>query len=392
MTSEQRYFLQLISDYIGGRASAAPQEDVKLETLAQIAAKQSLGGIIYVQSKEFLPRGSEAFFGLERFFTASIFRYVNYAEAGRELKHEFTDAGIEMLMFKGLDTAKYHPIRELRTMGDLDMLIHREDRKAAHRLMLSLGFECSGTGDSVWTYRRDAAKIEIHDRMIYEKLSTDFDYAGYFDGAWDYADDGELSPNMQFLFLLAHTAKHILNCGSGFRPFLDMVFLAKSDNLDWEFVTAELEKIQLLEFCKVCFALCERWFGVELPLEAAKLSEEFFAQATEKAFFDGLFGLENSENVGANIAKDMKRKGKISWKTSIAIAWRKLFPKENSMSHLKLYSFLFRHKALRPIAWAYRIVYCTVTKFPHSIKMLVYPFTKRKEIENRHSFAESWGL
>ncbi len=392
MTSEQRFFLQLISDYIAGNSSAAPQEDISLEVLAQIAVRQSLGGVIYAQVKDFLPKGSEAFFPLERAFTASVFSYVSNSADADELKRAFRESGIEMLMFKGLSIAKYHRVSELRTMGDLDMLIHRSDRKKADKLMHSLGFECIRTGDSVWTYKRDVVKVEVHERMIYESLSSDFDYAQYFDRAWEFAEDGSLEPNMQFLFLAAHTAKHITNRGSGFRPFLDMIFMAASDELDWQFIRAELDRIGLRRFVEVSFALCRRWFGFEPPFECAEICEEFFADATEKTFADGIFGFDNKDNFGAHMAKSVKQKEKLGWLGAIAVMMRKLFPKENSMQHLKVYSFLFRYKLLRPLAWIFRIFYCATTKFSDSIKLLLYPFTKRREIEKRNTFLDNWGL
>lgn len=391
MTAERKYFLNVVSDYINGMPTYAPDADVSFDKLAEIAISQSLSGIVYAQCKDFLPKNSDAFEKLKNGFTSSIFHYVCFNDEAKKLKSTFGEAGIEFLPFKGLSLARYHRVPELRTMGDLDILIHPADRKIAHKLMLSQGYECKETGDAVWAYKHDVVRVEVHERMIYESLSNNFDYAGYFDGVWNFAKNGELDPNMQFLFLLTHTAKHILDRGCGFRPFLDMVFMAKNAELDWDFVNAELQKIKLSDFAKVSFALCRRWFNVELPLDCAEISEEFFEQATQKAFFDGIFGFGNTSNAGAYMAKDIKRKGG-GRKTAFAIALRKLFPKENSMPHKRFYSFLFRNKALRPIAWVYRIFYCAVTKLPHSLKMLVYPFRKKKEIESRHSFIESWGL
>ena len=392
MTAEQRYFLQVVSDYVCGNASAVPPDDVQLLKLAEIAAAQSMGGIVYAQCKDFLPRDDEAYFAFERHFTASVFRYVTSGETYAVLKSAFDDAGIEMLPFKGLELAKYHRVPQLRTMGDIDLLIRPDDRKKAHKLLLSLGCECLETGDAVWKYKRDVVKIEVHEHMIYEKLGSDFDYQTYFDGAWDTAKDGSLDPNVQFLFLAAHTAKHMLNCGSGFRPLLDMMFMAKSGELDRQYICAELEKIGLLKFVKTAFALCKRLFGVEPPFECGDISESFCEEATEKLFSDGIFGFDNRSNRGAYMAKDMKRKEKLGFFAALVVMLCKLFPKENTMSNKKAYSFLFRHKLLRPIAWIYRIFYCIATKFSDSMKLLFYPFTKRKEIEKRQKFMQNWGL
>lgn len=387
MTAEERYFLNVISDYIKGDSTAL-DESIDLKALEKTAKSQSMAGIVYAQCKEFLTIGS----GFEECFSGNVFSYVCNSEDFKELKSTFAEAGIDMLTFKGLELAKYHPVPQLRTMGDIDLLIHPADRKKAHELMLSLGYECKNTGDAVWTYTRDVVKVEIHEHMIYEKLSGDFDYEQYFDGAWDSAKDGSLDPNVQFLFLATHTAKHMLNCGSGFRPFLDMVFMAKSGELDWQFICAELKKLELLRFVKVSFAMCKRWFGIKPPVECEDVSEEFFADATEKMFSDGLFGFDNKKNANAHMAKDLKRKENLGWLAMLDVMLRKLFPKENTLAHLKFYSFLFRHRILRPIAWIYRFIYSAATRFVPSMKTLFYPVTRRKEIKMRHKFMENWGL
>ena len=383
MTAEQRCFLNVISDYINDVPSVLPDEQIDLAELAKIARYHSLAGIIYAQCKDFLPKENEAVKLLENAFTSSVFYYVCNNEALAELRAAYAAAGINLLAFKGLNIAKYHPVPELRTMGDIDVLIHASDREKSHKLMLGLGYKCDKPVGDVWKYKRDVVEIEVHEHIAYERLGTDFNYINYFDCAWDYNVDGSLSPNLQFLHTVEHTAKHMLVSGSGFRPFLDMAFMAKLGALDWDFICVELDKIELLEFAKVCFALCNKWFGVEFPIEHEDISDELFDEITEKTFSDGVFGNGNKENFGAHIASEFSRKEDISWVAAIVIWLRMLFPNVNTMPQFKVYSFLFDHKLLRPIAWIYRIVYCGVNRFSNSVKLFFYPLTKRKKVKNR---------
>ena len=136
------------------------------------------------------------------------------------------------------------------------------------------------------------------------------DYRAYFDGVWERAVPAEgseyrLQPEMHFLYLMAHTAKHILNHGSGVRPFLDMVFFCREETLDWTWITAELQRLQLLEFTRTCFSLCRHWLGAELPLESIGLKEEFLQSAAEKMLRGGVFGLEDPENEIGAAAKNV---------------------------------------------------------------------------------------
>ncbi len=70
----------------------------------------------------------------------------------------------------------------------------------------------------VWAYQRPTLMFEIHDTMFYEHLANKVDYRGYFERVWDSAVSvgGHAflpKPELHFLYLMAHTAKHIVNYG-----------------------------------------------------------------------------------------------------------------------------------------------------------------------------------
>ena len=60
MTAEQRCFLELLRDCVHRRPSTPPAESVDWEAVARYAEEQSLGGILYVQCRTFLPPDSPA--------------------------------------------------------------------------------------------------------------------------------------------------------------------------------------------------------------------------------------------------------------------------------------------------------------------------------------------
>ena len=82
----------------------------------------------------------------------------------------------------------------------------------------------------MWTFSDGVVTYDIHSHMFYEPLANQVDYQSYFDQAWRFArplldtSRYELDEGFHFLYLMAHTAKHIINKGCGLRPFLDMVF------------------------------------------------------------------------------------------------------------------------------------------------------------------------
>ena len=49
-----------------------------------------------------------------------------------------------------------------------------------------------------------------------------------------------------------------------------MVFFIQQQNrnMNWVWITQQLEELDLLAFTQTCFALCEKWFGVCLTIMA----------------------------------------------------------------------------------------------------------------------------
>ena len=399
MTVEQRCFLELLRDCVHRRPSAPPAEAVDWAAVARYAEEQSLGGILYVQCRTFLPPDSAALRRLHRGFYSAVYGSVNGSAALAQAGKRLAEAGVPYLPFKGEVLRQYWPHPELRTMGDRDILVHDQGKEAADRVFLSLGYQKHVDNHAVWTYTSPTMMFEVHNVMFYEYLSNQVDYRSYFARVWDTAHPtGEAGayapePNLHFLYLMCHTAKHIINNGMGFRAFLDMVFMTREERgLDWTFLEAELERLQLLDFTRTCFALCRRWFGVDMPLGSGVPEESFFEEVTDKAFRDGTFGLHNEQNEAAHSAKELSRAEAPYWQTALALTWRKLFPPYRDMQLVPWYHFVDGRPWLLPAAWVYRWFYTARHKFSQSKALLAEPFAKRSVIEERKQLIDRWGL
>ena len=422
MTAEQSYFITLLRDHVHQRPSAMPEAPVDWDTIARYAAEQDLSGIIYYQTREFAqdrtgssrgrepaPSGSfpeKAARKLKEGFFSNAYLSVNYDYEFEKIAKLFDYKKIEYLPFKGAVLRNYYPHPELRTMGDRDILIRHEDREKSDRIMLSLGYKRYVDNHVVWTYYKEMLMFEIHDVMFYEDLPNQIDYQGYFSRIWDSARrssderrDFERipDPDMHFLYLTAHTAKHITNKGMGFRPFIDMAFFAGNDrdgdsSPDWDRIKAELNKLQLYEFSKTCFSLCEYWFDIEMPFHLERPDRRFMEEATGKIFRDGLFGLDNSENSASASAKKIRRSKNSYGLAAAGIMISKLFPSYRDMQLVPWYSWVDGKPWLLPAAWIYRWFYCLTRKRAASQEILLEPFKKKATIENRDRYLERWGL
>ena len=405
MTAEKTLLLRCLRDFCHGEKTERPEFPFDGELFFRLSHEQDLAAIVYEQCRAWLDFNSCAG-GLKKEFLAAVFCSVNRADMLREIAERFQAEDIPFVCMKGAVYRAYYPIPELRSMGDVDFVIHTEDREKSNRILMEdMGFQRMINNHAVWTYWFEKFQFEVHDHMFYEHLTSEFDYCAYFDHVWDKKQCGPVfgvtadnlfvpEENFHFLYLMTHTAKHVVSNGMGFRAFLDMVFMARAcaDKLDWAWLEKELDKMKLLAFTRTCFALCERWFGVKMPLDPGKLDEGFFEEATGKIFQDGVFGLDNEANEGAGSAKEIRRSTLPYGVTALQLTIKKLFPPYEDMQLIPWYSFVDGRPWLLPAAWVYRWGYCLVHKRKTGSAKLTEPFMKKDMIEKREELIQSWGL
>lgn len=397
MSIEQKVFLSLLRDYVQGTVDTCIPDTLNWTQLFSYAGEQSLLGICYAQLK-IIHRKRKAIpeHVLEQFhqgFFQDIYKSMNQQALYQELCGHFDSAEIEFCPFKGYIVRTYWPVPELRTMGDIDILIHDSDRQASDTVMKNLGYKRLIDNHAVWTYYAEDIVFELHDHMFYETLTQNIDYRCYFDNAWSFLHSN-LRESFHFLYIIAHLAKHTINKGMGFRAYLDLVFFCRSvgERLDWDWISKELESLKLLSFTETCFAFCRKWFGFVPPIATGELEEDFFFAVTQKLFNDGTYGLENRQNTGSHAAKEIMYSGKSYWTGAILVALHRLFPSYKDMQLISWYAFLDGRPWLMPVAWAYRWWYCLVHKSRHGRELLLEPFSKRKMIERRKNLIRDWGL
>jgi hypothetical protein len=397
MKPEQRYFVQLLRDYIHSVPSAEPEEALDWPLLAHYAERQDLCGIVYYQCRELKSIDTATLQRLHEGFFSDAYRAVAGEAAMTRVAASFDAAGIEYLPFKGEVLRCYYPNPELRTMGDRDILIRHADRESTDRILQELGYERSVDRQEVWVYQRHTVMFEIHDTMFYEYLANKVDYRGYFERVWDSAvPAGGRSflpkPELHFLYLMAHTAKHISNYGMGFRAFLDMVFFCRCEgSLDWDYIRRELEQLGLYVFTLRCFGLCEAWFGASMPFACGSIEEELLTDTTEKVFRDGIFGNENQENTLGRSANEILHDGRPYALAAARLTLRHVFPPYEDLRLVKWYSWVDGRPWLMPAAWVYRWFFVLLHKPARGRERLGEAFQK-KQINNRQTYLERWGL
>lgn len=384
MKKEQIEFLNLLRDYINDIKGEYYFEN--WDIVAEYARKHQVEAIMYIQTKNPLFRSS---FAIQLFCSTERSYRIN------ELKSILK--GIDYIILKGEEIAKFYPNPELRTMGDIDVLIKEKDRNYVDIKLKQENYIFLGSWKKEWKYRKGSLLLEVHTDMIH--YSTGKEKAErYFTNVWNYYYDEKLDWNFHFLFLIQHLKEHFVGAEVGFRQFMDIAIITKSSygesynilDLDWKWIENQLKEVDLLGFAQTVFAFNERWFDVDSPFVTQSISEDFFEEASSKIFEDGIYGCSISENdreISRRMYYEKLSVGKAKWKYRL----EEIFPKFEEICKVPYCSYVKNNKVLLPIAWIHRIFYnlFSIKSIPISKKPLHH---SNEKAEEQNAFLYKWGL
>lgn len=399
MTPEQTFFLQQLGLHLSGeKLSPDAFPELNWTDLIALADSHQMTDILFYQCRNYMMARKELAplaIRVQQNQASHLFTMANRTRAFEKLEAELTARNISFFPFKGAEIAKYYPIANLRSSGDIDLMMKTEDRDKVHQLMLDAGYEASTFENHEWGYHGKNAYFEIHDRMLFETNFNSPEAIAFCDRCWSFVEDNQgtsrktLDLSFHFIYLLLHLRKHMLWEGVGFRQFYDLAVLARRapDKINWKWVSDELDGIHLLQFGQTCMQFCEHWFGVKSPTEPKKLAEDFYAEATEKIFANGVFGFENDENAENANLNELRSSGKA--KTVL----HRIFPPYRDMKEVPYYSFVKGKPWLLPAAWIYRLFRSIfVGKSSDGVKLLTSAIDSDDQLKARETVLHHWGL
>ena len=180
-----------------------------------------------------------------------------------QLRQELTAAGVRHIFLKGAVLKYDYPVPALRTMSDLDVLVHTEDYKKINRIAEKLeGKPVESDGNHRNFMFSGGVKVEFHPNLLHHATPV----GTQINPGWQYedkADPGKLTEEGVYLNTICHLANHFVAGGVGVRFVLD-VWVSRNlrkPQPDRAFVERELERFGMLEFTQNIEALAEYWFG-----------------------------------------------------------------------------------------------------------------------------------
>ena len=278
---------------------------------------------------------------------------------------------------KGYVLKYQNPRPDMRVMADIDILFKDEKTSEVKELLLGMGFELkSAVGNQDVYYKKPFMNIEMHRSLVIRESP----YYDYFSQVWERAKlkSGskyvyELSLEDFLIYTMAHLAKHYMAAGTGIRSIID-IWLYKEryqNEMNWEYVDAELEKIKLLALTRNICGLCDVWFrGAE--------SNDLYEEIGDFIVSSGVYGLAQRSQL-ASLLKNAGPTRNITLGKYHYIL-QLIFLKPANMKII--YPVLNEYPFLLPLFWVHRGFKSIFFKRNSTLKILDNAFSLDNESVN----------
>lgn len=297
MTKEQETICKLIAKTLFGKEGALPQ-DVPWSSVYQECIRQTIPALVTGA----IPQEAPFEVRMKWINASGVHAASNQrVEQGHYAIHQLlTENGIPYTMVKGMATSAYYPDPSLRTLGDVDFLIRKEDGERCDRLLKENGYVAEEHAlPYEWGYQKNGTEFELHisvngipegeKRAVTEQLLSDMIETS---AVSDSFPEPLVVPDdlHHGLVILLHTAKHMVSEGVGFRQICDWAVFVSHLGEDFPSLFQEpLEKIGLWHYAQVLSAVCAAYIGMPAYSWIPEQEEEFLETVMEDLLRQGNF-------------------------------------------------------------------------------------------------------
>lgn len=341
MDQQYRLLIDLVRSHFTGEAVEIP-ENADLSALYEAAQRHKLQTFVYGYLEN-TPYGPEAMEAIGGAYHKAVFRDVQADYIRAQVTQVLTEAGIDHVYQRGVCLKHDYPVPAMRTMSDMDILIHSEDLHKLPKVMSALPcVQRPGDGNHRIFSVSPGFTVEFHPNLIHCSSHVG---TGINPG-WQFVPEGQPSGEQFmteegfYLSVLCHLANHFAAGGVGIRFVLDIWVCRhlRKQQPDRMLVEQELTRIGLLKFARQIEALADQWFsGITPEMELYEL-EEYILTSTSHG--DDTRSMLNSVCLSPG-------------GSGFSALWRKVFyPKQDLYER---YDWVKGRPWLLPVAWFVRM-------------------------------------
>lgn len=368
------YIIELMKCALNNLPMKEKSEDCNWSVIYKLISKNNIQGLTYYAVEKIKDRVPEVIMKeWKQYRDAVIYKKLMREEERNIIMNDLSKEGISFLPLKGCNIDIYYPELGMRDMADNDILYGkigpgkqgeycvlgrtederkqtvRETQKILLSYMQNRGYKTSGEREKDDVCEKDDIyNFEMHRDL----MDLELDLYEYYKNPWKRAipDEGSeylyhFSKEDEYIFMIAHEYKHYSGRGCGIRYLADIyMFLQKEQQLDWEYICEELEKMKIREFEEQM-----RRLSVDALRPEGILTEEEKKSIYAMCGY-GTFG--HSRTALQRQIKGMTKGNQSLKKAKIKYYLLRFLPPDEF--YKRRYPFFYKHRLLRPILSVYR--------------------------------------
>lgn len=378
MTKEQEFFIELLSSHINGYIPK-PQENIDWKEIFDLSNKHNVTAIVATQIK-LLPESSrvqgkgKSYFN--QFLGKTLQSYDEKIDAYNYFVKTLSENGIKHLIVKGAVLRDIYPVKELRTSGDTDVVIQKQDYEKCKEILLANGFTLSqDTGEELDMYYNEQY-FEISNTFEYINDETKQFFENPFDEKLSYCERYTyyLYPKYHLVYVLYHILKHIKNGGAGVRMLLDICVLFNNYSIDVNEFLKIMRSLNLEKSSKTIISICKKLFKLDVELEYT-INEDIEEKLIDTIISGGVFGFSNGNLGVVRLASTMSDKA-TGFSSIKAFLGMFIISKDYLM---KFYPYARRHRILLPVAYFNRLFDAVFKRGKRNIGNIQSIFSKNND-------------
>ncbi len=337
------YLIHLIACAIHREVPKSLPDGITYEQVLSCAIRHDVAGFAYlgVLKAQNKPNSETLERWKQRYFIG-IQRNIEQEETLKILLDSLHSEGIATLEVQGTKVKRYYPSPDLRMMGDIDIIIKKENITMTEKILAELGYKTLNQENREINGYLGDKNIEIHSEFFSEGSSYGKIISDPFKNAVVQNDlNATVSDTVFWTYHLLHCLKHYRSSGVGFRRILDLYFLKNKmeKTADIEYVNNILSKNGFAEDIKDLFAIAEYWFD---------------GKETDRDISEAVVAIKYAGTQGS-ISVHMNNKFKEKRFKKLRYFLYMLFPTKNKI--YKSYSYCKEHRYPYVLCWLYRAVH-----------------------------------
>ncbi len=320
MNKELIIILKILKSFIKEEIPPfSESNNIDIDKLYQIFLYHGLGGVLYPFITYFYKsiNNNEKLQQYNKQRQKAILSHLYQIQDLSLLVGAFDESSLPYIILKGPAISNYYQNPEYRQMGDIDVLVKKNNWIEAEELLIKNGYKKAQEEEysplHVEFRKKSRISIELHRRLIHTGYLGERNTSNWYKHIWLHKEIKNYSginfyamcSEDELINQVTHFASHFIYIGVSIKHIFEMALIINSKELDWTYIKKILDELDFMKFSCLLFSICESFFGCNIPKYFCCVEKkiqyrfiydlyEYFSVAKHQGDFNGWINLINN--------------------------------------------------------------------------------------------------